>query len=39
MSGPWHVLLGLALAPLLLGITSRTKAVIAGRIGPPLLQP
>ena len=39
MSGPWHVLLGLALAPLLHGITSRTQAGIAGRIGPPLLQP
>jgi formate hydrogenlyase subunit 4 len=39
MTGPWHVLLGLAVAPLLLGITNRTKAMIAGRIGQPLLQP
>src|SRR5712691_10217445 len=29
----------LILAPLLLGIINRTKAVIAGRRGPPLLQP
>jgi formate hydrogenlyase subunit 4 len=26
-------------APLLLGVTNRTKAVFAGRSGPPLLQP
>jgi formate hydrogenlyase subunit 4 len=32
-------LLALGLAPLLLGITTRTKAVVAGRVGPPLLQP
>ena len=32
-------LLGLALAPLLLGIVSRTKALFAGRRGAPLLQP
>jgi formate hydrogenlyase subunit 4 len=32
-------LLALALAPLLLGVTSRTKAVMAGRVGRPLLQP
>jgi len=30
---------GLLLAPLLLGITNRTKALIAGRRGPALLQP
>ncbi len=29
----------LILAPMLLGIVNRTKAVIAGRRGPPLLQP
>lgn len=29
----------LLLAPLLLGIIDRTKAVVAGRRGPPLLQP
>ena len=32
-------LCALILAPLLLGIVNRTKAVIAGRHGPPLLQP
>ena len=31
--------LGLLLAPLLLGLTNRTKAFFAGRRGPPLLQP
>jgi formate hydrogenlyase subunit 4 len=34
-----HVLLGLGLPPLLLGVIARTKAVYAGRVGPPLLQP
>jgi formate hydrogenlyase subunit 4 len=33
------MLLALGLAPLLLGVTNRTKAVIAGRVGQPLLQP
>src|SRR5262249_6513083 len=32
-------LLALTLAPLLLGIITRTKAFMAGRVGPPLLQP
>ncbi len=32
-------LLALGLAPLLLGIINRTKAVVAGRVGAPLLQP
>jgi formate hydrogenlyase subunit 4 len=32
-------LLALALSPLLLGVVQRTKAVAAGRRGPPLLQP
>ena len=32
------VLLGFALAPLLLGVVNRTKAVFAGRKGQPLLQ-
>ena len=32
-------LLALVFAPLLLGIISRTKAIMAGRIGQPLLQP
>lgn len=34
-----HVLLALTLPPLLLGIIARTKALFAGRAGPPLLQP
>jgi len=34
-----HGALALALAPLLLGVVSRTKAFVAGRIGQPLLQP
>jgi formate hydrogenlyase subunit 4 len=34
-----HVLLALALPPLLLGIINKTKAQFAGRIGPPVLQP
>ena len=32
-------LFALTLAPLMLGLINRTKAVIAGRRGPPLLQP
>jgi formate hydrogenlyase subunit 4 len=32
-------LLALVFAPLLLGIISRAKAVVAGRVGQPLLQP
>jgi formate hydrogenlyase subunit 4 len=32
-------ILALVLAPLMLGIINRTKAVFAGRVGPPLLQP
>ena len=34
-----HVVLALAMPPLLLGVINRTKAVFAGRVGPPLLQP
>ena len=34
-----HVLLAFSLPPLLLGIIDRTKALFAGRNGPPLLQP
>jgi formate hydrogenlyase subunit 4 len=34
-----HVLLTLVMPPLLLGVIARTKAVFAGRVGPPLLQP
>ena len=33
-----HVVSALAIAPLLLGIVHRTKALVAGRHGPPLLQ-
>jgi formate hydrogenlyase subunit 4 len=33
-----RVLLGLMFAPLLLGVINRTKALFAGRRGPPLLQ-
>lgn len=34
-----HVVLSLALPPLLLGVIHRVKAWFAGRVGPPLLQP
>src|SRR6516164_1677755 len=34
-----HVLLAALLPPLLLGVINRTKAIVAGRVGPPLLQP
>src|SRR5436189_3144974 len=34
-----HVLVALTLPPLLLGVIAKTKAVFAGRVGPPLLQP
>src|SRR5437588_5352386 len=34
-----HVLLALALPPLLLGVIAKTKALFAGRVGPPILQP
>ncbi len=37
--GVVHVFLALALPPLLLGVIARTKAFVAGRVGPPLLQP
>jgi formate hydrogenlyase subunit 4 len=33
-----HVVLLLALPPLVLGVVNRTKAILAGRRGPPLLQ-
>src|SRR3954462_8057480 len=39
ISSTLHVLLALALPPLLLGVIARTKALFAGRVGPPLLQP
>ncbi len=34
-----HWLILLAGSPLLLGVINRTKAAVAGRVGPPLLQP
>jgi len=34
-----HVLLALGLPPLLLGVIAKTKALFAGRVGPPLAQP
>jgi formate hydrogenlyase subunit 4 len=34
-----HVLFALALPPLLPGVIAKTKAVFAGRVGPPVLQP
>ena len=34
-----HLLLLLALPPLLLGVVARTRSWLAGRRGPPLLQP
>lgn len=34
-----HLLVIVAAPPLLLGVINRTKAVMAGRTGPPLLQP
>jgi formate hydrogenlyase subunit 4 len=37
--GAVHVILGLGLPPLLLGVIARTKALYAGRVGPPLMQP
>src|SRR6185312_14733037 len=34
-----HILIALVLPPLLLGVINKTKALFAGRVGPPLLQP
>ena len=34
-----HIGLLLAMPPLLVGVIGKTKALFAGRIGPPLLQP
>jgi formate hydrogenlyase subunit 4 len=34
-----HILLALAMPPLLLGIIGKTKAAFAGRVGAPFLQP
>lgn len=35
----FHLVVTFVLPPLLLGVINRTKAVFAGRVGPPLLQP
>jgi formate hydrogenlyase subunit 4 len=34
-----HVLFALGFPPLMLGIIAKTKALFAGRVGPPVLQP
>lgn len=34
-----HVLVAFTMPPLLLGVIAKTKAVFAGRVGPPVLQP
>ena len=34
-----HVALALGFPPLLLGVIAKTKALFAGRVGPPVLQP
>lgn len=34
-----HILLALAMPPLLLGVIGKTKALFAGRVGAPFLQP
>jgi formate hydrogenlyase subunit 4 len=34
-----HILVALSLPPLLLGVINKTKALFAGRVGPPVLQP
>jgi formate hydrogenlyase subunit 4 len=34
-----HIAVALGLPPLLVGMIARTKALFAGRVGPPLLQP
>ena len=39
MNTTLHILLLLTLAPLLPGVITRTKSILAGRTGPPLLQP
>jgi formate hydrogenlyase subunit 4 len=35
----FHLAVLVAMPPLLLGVVNRTKAIFAGRVGPPLLQP
>ena len=34
-----HIVLLLVMPPLLLGVIGKTKALFAGRVGPPVLQP
>jgi formate hydrogenlyase subunit 4 len=34
-----HILLALTMPPLLVGVINKVKALFAGRVGPPLLQP
>jgi len=34
-----HIIVAIALPPLLLGAIAKTKALFGGRVGPPLLQP
>src|SRR5947208_13681120 len=34
-----HVALALTVSPLLLSVINRVKALVAGRVGPPVLQP
>ena len=34
-----HILLALTVPPLVLGVIGKTKALFAGRVGPPVLQP
>jgi formate hydrogenlyase subunit 4 len=34
-----HLALLLAMPPLLVGVINKTKALVAGRVGPPMLQP
>src|SRR5947208_12993414 len=33
-----HIVLALTMPPLLLGVIAKTKALFAGRVGPPILQ-
>ena len=39
LSNTVHVLVALSLPPVLLGVIAKTKALFAGRVGPPVLQP
>src|SRR5438477_5424546 len=34
-----HIVMALVVPPVLLGVIGKTKALFAGRVGPPLLQP